>query len=153
MSCRGFLLDNDMAIAPSTLCAHAGCNAKAVAHGRCQRHQAKASPPIAMPAKPRYKDNRPSAHKRGYDGRWRKARLAYLDDNPLCVMCQANGLLVPATVVDHIIPHRGNQHRFWDMDNWQALCKSCHDHKTNTIDRKLTTALLPVAHRDGGVAK
>lgn len=153
MSCRGFLLDNDMAIAPTTLCKHIGCNAKAVAHGRCQRHQAKASPPIAIPAKPKHKDNRPSAHKRGYDGRWRQARLAFLDDNPLCVSCQSQGLLTPATVIDHIIPHRGNQARFWDMNNWQALCKSCHDTKTATIDRQLTTALLPAPNRDGVVSK
>lgn len=142
-----------MAIAPTTLCKHAGCNAKAVAHGRCQRHQAKASLPVATPSKRSYRDNRPSAHKRGYDNRWCRARLAFLDDNPLCVMCQAAGLLTPATVVDHIIPHRGNQSRFWDMNNWQALCKTCHDHKTNAIDRKLTTALLPIPNKDGAGLK
>lgn len=138
-----------MAIAPKTICKHAGCNAEAVSHGRCQRHQQKALPPIATPSKRKYKDNRPSAHKRGYDGRWRQARLSFLDNNPLCVMCQAKEILVPATVVDHIIPHRGNQERFWDMTNWQALCKTCHDYKTNTIDRKLTTELLPIPNRDG----
>ncbi|OOR83903.1 HNH endonuclease [Moraxella canis] len=142
-----------MPIAPSTLCKAAGCNAKAVAHGRCKLHQLKPGFPDAIVPKQRYKDKRPSASKRGYDSRWRHARLAFLDDNPLCVMCQANGLLVAATVVDHIIPHRGNQARFWDISNWQALCKTCHDHKTNTIDRKLTTALLPLANRDGGVSK
>ena len=40
------------------------------------------------------------------------------------------GMLTPATVVDHVIPHRGDQKLFWDEDNWQALCKSCHDRKT-----------------------
>lgn len=40
-----------------------------------------------------------------------------------------------ATVVDHIIPHRGDQKLFWDRSNWQALCKSCHDSKTMTEDR------------------
>lgn len=35
-----------------------------------------------------------------------------------------------ATVVDHIIPHRGNEELFWDEDNWQGLCKRCHDRKT-----------------------
>jgi 5-methylcytosine-specific restriction protein A len=33
-------------------------------------------------------------------------------------------------VVDHIIPHRGDQYLFWDQENWQALCKDCHDRKT-----------------------
>jgi 5-methylcytosine-specific restriction endonuclease McrA len=31
-----------------------------------------------------------------------------------------------ATVVDHVEPHRGDQERFWDERNWQALCASCH---------------------------
>jgi 5-methylcytosine-specific restriction protein A len=37
---------------------------------------------------------------------------------------------MPATVVDHIKPHRGNQESFWDSDNWRAMCKRCHDIKT-----------------------
>ena len=39
------------------------------------------------------------------------------------------------TVVDHIVPHRGDQQLFWNQSNWQALCKPCHDHKTMTEDR------------------
>jgi 5-methylcytosine-specific restriction protein A len=45
------------------------------------------------------------------------------------------GRLVKATVVDHIVPHRGDVKLFWDENNWQSLCKSCHDHKTMTEDR------------------
>jgi 5-methylcytosine-specific restriction protein A len=37
---------------------------------------------------------------------------------------------VKATVVDHIIPHRGDPTLFWDESNWQPLCKKCHDQKT-----------------------
>ena len=33
----------------------------------------------------------------------------------------------PATVVDHIIPHRNDPVRFWDMANWQPLCARCHN--------------------------
>jgi 5-methylcytosine-specific restriction protein A len=44
--------------------------------------------------------------------------------------CAAAGRLVPATVVDHVVPHRGNQRLFWDPANWAALCKPCHDAKT-----------------------
>lgn len=42
---------------------------------------------------------------------------------------------IKATVVDHIIPHRGNKDLFWDESNWQALCKKCHDKNTMTEDR------------------
>ena len=38
--------------------------------------------------------------------------------------------MTSATVVDHITPHQGNQNLFWDTNNWQALCKPCHDRKT-----------------------
>ncbi|WP_390622926.1 HNH endonuclease [Ralstonia syzygii] len=42
--------------------------------------------------------------------------------------------MVPATVVDHIVPHKGDQHLFWRRSNWQALCKACHDRKTARED-------------------
>ncbi|WP_353892917.1 HNH endonuclease signature motif containing protein [Proteinivorax hydrogeniformans] len=80
-------------------------------------------------------ENRPSAAARGYDSRWRKVRARFLKANPLCVKCNEDGILVNATVVDHIVPHRGNRQLLWDEGNWQALCKRCHDRKTMTKDR------------------
>ena len=77
---------------------------------------------------------RKNAASRGYGHKWRKERLAYLYRNPLCKQCEADGRVVPATVVDHITPHRGNMTLFWDMDNWQPLCKECHDRKTAKED-------------------
>ncbi len=53
------------------------------------------------------KRQRPSAAKRGYDRRWRKAREAYLVRHPLCVRCKAAGRIAAAGEVDHIVPHRG----------------------------------------------
>ena len=73
---------------------------------------------------------RGGADARGYNAEWRRARKAFLQKHPLCVECGKAGKLTPATVVDHIIPHRGDQRLFWDEHNWQALCKSCHDQKT-----------------------
>ena len=78
---------------------------------------------------------RGGAAARGYDAHWRKARKAFLSRHPRCAECLKNGVLTPATVVDHIIPHRGDPHLMWDESNWQALCKSCHDRKTWTEDR------------------
>jgi 5-methylcytosine-specific restriction enzyme A len=73
---------------------------------------------------------RPSAARRGYGSRWRRARAACLERHPLCVRCQAKGCIEPSTVVDHVIPHRGDPVLFWDEANWAALCKPCHDAKT-----------------------
>ena len=78
---------------------------------------------------------RKSASERGYDSSWRKARTQYLKENPLCVKCEEEGRITSATVVDHIKPHRGNYNLFWDQNNWQSLCKKCHDRKTKTTDR------------------
>ncbi|WP_338056068.1 HNH endonuclease signature motif containing protein [Thermanaerosceptrum fracticalcis] len=44
------------------------------------------------------------------------------------------GKIVPAIVVDHIRPHKGDYELFWDESNWQPLCKQCHDRKTATED-------------------
>lgn len=63
---------------------------------------------------------------RGYGYKWQKAREQFLRENPLCVVCQAEGLVVVATVVDHIVPHRGDQSLFWRRTNWQSLCSTHH---------------------------
>ena len=65
---------------------------------------------------------------RGYGYRWKKFRASYLLRHPLCVACAADGKVVEATVVDHVIPHRGDQKLFW-AGPFQALCASCHGRK------------------------
>ena len=77
---------------------------------------------------------RESASTRGYNAKWRNARIAYLQQNPLCVDCQAEGRIVSARVIDHIIPHKGNDELFWDRNNWQPLCQSHHSRKTARSD-------------------
>ena len=73
---------------------------------------------------------RPSAARRGYDGRWRRAREQYLAEHRWCAHCLAEGRLTRATVVDHVRPHRGDQRLFWDRGNWEPCCKPCHDRKS-----------------------
>ncbi len=80
---------------------------------------------------------RPSAFKRGYDNKWRKASKIFLMVNPFCIKCHGEGSITKATVVDHIKPHRGVQELFWDEYNWQPLCKKCHDTKTGKEDMKV----------------
>jgi len=64
---------------------------------------------------------------RGYGYRWQQYRLRYLAQHPLCVMCEAEGRVEAAVVVDHVVPHEGEQQLFWSASNHQALCKACHD--------------------------
>ncbi len=56
--------------------------------------------------------------------------------HPLCECdeCKRLNRLLAATVVDHKIPHKGDQTLFWDSDNWQAMSKPCHDRKTAMED-------------------
>lgn len=110
---------------PKTPCSHPGCPAL-VEYGQryCPDH------------KPLHPEATRSAGKRGYGTRWQNASRAYLVSHPLCVKCLAKSppQYTKATVVDHIKPHRGDQTLFWDRDNWQPLCKACHDKKTLTED-------------------
>jgi 5-methylcytosine-specific restriction endonuclease McrA len=64
---------------------------------------------------------RGSARERGYGSKWQIERVAYLKANPKCRRCGS-----PATIVDHIIPHKGDRKIFWNRGNWQPLCVSCH---------------------------
>ncbi|MBK9704528.1 MAG: HNH endonuclease [Betaproteobacteria bacterium] len=50
-------------------------------------------------------------------------------------MCEAAGRLTAASVVDHVVPHRGDQALFWDVGNWQPLCKPCHDGAKQSLER------------------
>jgi 5-methylcytosine-specific restriction protein A len=91
---------------------------------------------------------RGSSAERGYGWRWRQASAAYLKANPMCVCANCAGVRLPATVVDHKIPHRIKDARdsgdrgkeavalklLWDQGNWQALAKVCHDIKTASQD-------------------
>ncbi|WP_342617210.1 HNH endonuclease signature motif containing protein [Rhodoferax sp. GW822-FHT02A01] len=67
-----------------------------------------------------------SSAQRGYGYKWQKAREAFLYANPLCKMCQDEGQITAASIVDHKEPHRGDQKLFWDERNWQSLCTHHH---------------------------
>ena len=75
---------------------------------------------------------RPSAQARGYNHLWRKARADFLTMHPHCAMPGCNG---HASVVDHIIPHRGDQSLFWHRANWQPLCAPCHNSIKQRLER------------------
>jgi 5-methylcytosine-specific restriction protein A len=102
--------------------------------GRCPQHQAKARASIDA--------RRGTAASRGYDGKWRKAREAFLAAHPLCALCATAGRVAGATVVDHIVPHKGDPKLFWDRKNWQPACKPCHDAKTAREDGGFGRAAL-----------
>ncbi|WP_083300751.1 HNH endonuclease [Jeongeupia sp. USM3] len=114
-----------MPVKPKRPCKQPGCRAL-TDDGWCDAHR---PAPHA-----RYDDRRGSAASRGYNSRWRKARETFLCRHPLCAECERQDRVTAAEVVDHIIPHRGDQALFWDTSNWQSLCRSCHSAKTAAED-------------------
>lgn len=107
---------------PMKPCKHPGCP-KLTEGFYCEEHENL------------HRGDRAGAATRGYNRKWQKARTRFLKAHPLCVECQKEGKYVRATVVDHIVPHRGDPVLFWDESNWQPLCKHHHDSKTMTEDR------------------
>ncbi|MFD1777025.1 HNH endonuclease [Paenibacillus rhizophilus] len=102
-------------------CKKPGCKNLTDGAAYCADHQAEVQ---------RYDKERGSAAERGYGHKWRIARARYLRQYPLCVHCEQAGRVTAATVVDHIIAHKGDMELFWDVSNWQSLCASCHGVKT-----------------------
>lgn len=110
---------------PKRPCSYPGC--PELTEGRyCEKHDKEM-------AREYNRNNR--TYKHLYNtARWKRLRIQFLKEHPLCEECSRKGIAKPAEVVDHIIPHRGNKELFWDEDNLQALCKECHDRKTAKED-------------------
>ena len=106
---------------PLHTCAKPGCN-NLTRDRYCELHNQ------------RPQDTRANSNERGYTYKWHREAKSYLAKHPWCVECGRNGRHSPATEVDHIIPHKGNQQLFWDRGNWQGLCHRCHSRKTAKED-------------------
>ena len=111
-------------------CAQAGCS-ELVERGRCAVHDRRRQ----------LDEHRGSAHSRGYDKRWERARIVYLAEHPTCAHCARHGRVTASAIVDHVIPHRGDRWLFWLQDNWQALCEACH-----RLKGILESGLQPCTH-------
>lgn len=49
-------------------------------------------------------------------------------------MCKREGIITPATVCDHVVPHRGDEHLFWH-GRMQSLCAPHHDRTKQREER------------------
>ncbi len=74
-------------------------------------------------------DNRPPAHKRGYDWEWHKFRNRFLEQHPLCECsrCQEMGRLRVADIVHHIQSVDVRPDLKFEETNLVAMSKSCHE--------------------------
>ena len=67
--------------------------------------------------------------------RWGRIRRHQLLVHPLCKFCAERGLVVPATICDHVEPHRGDTNKFW-LGPFMSLCKSCHDSTKKLVEQR-----------------
>lgn len=103
------------------ICLEPGCPER-VPSGRCAKH--------AQVTRQHYKRHYSGTRGLNYGRRWQKRRALFIEQHPLCVQCEGEGVVEPTAEVDHIIPHRGDYALFWDESNWQGLCKRHHSEKT-----------------------
>lgn len=76
---------------------------------------------------------------------WKRTRAYQLQVEPLCRYCLQVGRLTPATVADHIEPHRGDEIKFWNGE-LMSLCASCHSGTKQVQER---TGVLRGCDADG----
>jgi 5-methylcytosine-specific restriction protein A len=90
-------------------------------------------PPSHRPRSVGRKTDRPSSAAQGYGAAWRRLRAAFLAAHPLCEACAAQGVLTPASHVDHRIAKAAGGTD--DEENLAAYCPSCHSRKTCQRDQ------------------
>lgn len=83
---------------------------------------------------------------------WRRVlRPAHLVKEPLCRACMRRGIINDGSltssgarqekpkrrrlVVDHVVPHRGDEALFFDPENLQTLCLDDHDQNKQRFER------------------
>ena len=64
---------------------------------------------------------------------WRRLAKAQVAKEPLCRFCEAQGLVVPAKVADHVHKHDGDRQAFF-CSELQSLCWSCHERRKKSIE-------------------
>jgi 5-methylcytosine-specific restriction protein A len=90
---------------------------------------------VSKPDPSNWREDKRSTAARGYGGRWQRARLLHLKAHPLCVMCQSAGIVRLGNVVDHVVPHRGDDALFWNPENWQTLCAMHHSSDKQALEK------------------
>lgn len=91
-------------------------------------------------ARDRQRDQLQAYRKWYRTAKWAETRMRVLVRDKFT--CQQTGVLLvgkhPAAnspVVDHIIPHRGDERLFWDEDNLQSVSKAYHDSTKQAQER------------------
>ena len=114
-----------MPVKPRHLCNFSGCG-ELTTNSYCEKHTK-----IYKEKRRLYDKNRPSYSNLYRSARWQALRKRVLFESPTCLECSKENRVSLATIVDHIVSHKGNEELFWQYSNLQPLCKQCHDRKTS----------------------
>ena len=113
-------------------CGHIGCHVLTT-NRYCDEHtalHAEQHQQRIQQSNREYNKRRPEYHSLYNSEHWHRLRLNQLSQHPWCAECLRYGVRKAAEEADHIIPHRGDRVLFYDSDNIQSLCTSCHSRKT-----------------------
>lgn len=105
-------------------------------HPRGPRHERQKATDLA----------RGSARERGYTTEWDKASRLHLQRFPFCEYCERGAFgdasdAEPATLVDHLYPHKGDRLIFWATRWWVSCCTACHSGPKQALERQSPTLL------------
>lgn len=105
------------------VCKKAGCGRAAIpGKNYCQKHS-------LMETEKRKVFTRRGKSSKWHDlynsAAWKARSKEFLKKYPYCFICGK-----PSRIADHIIPHHGAITLFWDENNLQPMCWSCHSRKT-----------------------
>ena len=86
---------------------------------------------------PNYRSPEAAAYRRLYKTKaWQQLRQACLvRDDFTCRFCRKTDWNSSRLVADHIVPHRGDEALFFDLNNLQCLCCDCHDGAKQSEER------------------
>lgn len=68
-----------------------------------------------------------SARERGYGTDWTRVSRMVRTEEPLCVVCKAQGRTTAATEVHHVKPIKDAPGERLQRDNLMSVCRTCHE--------------------------
>jgi 5-methylcytosine-specific restriction protein A len=119
----------------NTQCSHLGCKANKSKYNQyCIQHGGK--------DEYRYNDTkkRKDFNAKYNTRQWLSLRQIQLSRHPLCEGCKAEGIITPATVVDHIFPWSQIGEQAFYMNKFQSLCVPHHSEKTQLEQKGILRA-------------
>src|SRR5262249_28716701 len=109
-----------MPIRAKKICSYPGCRVLIPGDQRhCTKHTKQAARSKNRPGDPFYSS-----------AAWKAVRDARRLMNPLCEMCEAQGIVKAMWAVDHILPRSTHAHLELAIENTRSLCEHHHNQRT-----------------------